>query len=206
MTVTSTNYSSLDEVWGETFNPTQKPKKEKKKKVHDPICELYEMGNNNGYNDNDIVNYANSYFEKYDKTPYQRSMNNDRNQPDDVLPGQSRQQVSQVSQERERPLREVTISNDRSMYDVSEEDDITERTKPTRKEAFQQSLPTRYFVDKPQHSNKNNKHHVDDSDDEDVETSPSNGFAFIDLILYIISGIILIFMMEQFVKIGLLLQ
>jgi hypothetical protein len=205
MTVTSTNYSSLDEVWGETFNPTQKPKKEKKKKVHDPICELYEMGNNNGYGDNDIVSYANNYFEKYDKTPYQRSMNNDRTQPDDVLPGHSGQSM-QSRQDRERPVREVAISNDRSVYDVSEEDDIVERTKPARKEAFQQSLPTRYFVDKPQHSNKSNKHHVEDSDDDDVETSPSNGFAFIDLILYIISGIILIFVMEQFVKIGLLLQ
>lgn len=190
MTVTSTNYSSLDEVWGETFNPSQKPKKDKKKKVHDPICELYEMGNNNGYNDNDIVSYANNYFEKYDKTPYQRSMNNDRTQQDEVLP----------RQDREKPVREVAISSNRSQYDVSDEDDIGER-----KEAFQQPLPPRYFVDKNQQSNKKSKHYVEESDD-DVETSPSNGFAFIDLILYIISGIILIFMMEQFVKIGLLLQ
>lgn len=191
MTVTSTNYSSLDEVWGESFNPSQKPKKDKKKKVHDPICELYEMGNNNGYNDNDIVSYANNYFEKYDKTPYQRSMNNDRTQHDEVLP----------RQDREKPVREVAISSTRDVYDVSDEDDIVER-----KEAFQQSLPTRYFVDKNQHSNKKPKHYVEENDDDEVETSPSNGFAFIDLILYIISGIILIFMMEQFVKIGLLLQ
>lgn len=196
MTVMSTNYSSLEEVWGETFNPSQKPKREKKKKIHDPICELYEMGNNNGYNDNDIVNYANSYFEKYDKTPYQRSMNNDRTVADDVLP--SRQQ------ERERPVREVAISNERSTYDVSDEDDIVERTKSARKEAFQQSLPPRYFTegDKP----RKKQPVIDDSDDDDVESSSSSGFAFIDLILYIISGIILIFMMEQFVKIGLLLQ
>lgn len=191
MTVTSTNYSSLDEVWGESFNPSQKPKKDKKKKVHDPICELYEMGNNNGYNDNDIVSYANNYFEKYDKTPYQRSMNNDRTQHDEVLP----------RQDREKPVREVAISSTRDAYDVSDEDDTVER-----KEAFQQSLPTRYFVDKTQHSNKKQKHYVEESDDDEVEASPSNGFAFIDLILYIISGIILIFMMEQFVKIGLLLQ
>lgn len=204
MTVTSTNYSTLEEVWGETFHPAQKSKKDKKKKVHDPICELYEMGNNNGYNDNDIVNYANNYFEKYDKTQFQRSMNDDNTQSVDVVHGQQRQPSGQ---ERERPLREVAISNERSMYDVSEQDDVVESTKPRRKEAFQQPLPTRYFVDKPHHSQKGNKHHLhEDSDDDDVETSPSSGFAFIDLILYIISGIILIFMMEQFVKIGLLLQ
>lgn len=175
MTVKSTNYSSLEEVWGETFNPSQKPKKEKKKKVHDPICELYEMGNNNGYNDNDIVSYANNYLtentEKYDKTSHQRSMND---------------------QEREKPVREVVVSHERSMYDVSDNDDIVEGKKH---EAFQQ--PLRYFKE---------KHSMPEDDDDDLNTSTTSNFAFIDLLLYIVSGIILIFVMEQFVRIGLLLQ
>lgn len=184
MTVKSTNYSSLEEVWGETFNPSQKPKKEKKKKVHDPICELYEMGNNNGYNDSDIVSYANNYLtgnsEKYDKTLYQRSMNDNT---------ASSKQAPQ--HERERPVREVVVSNERSVYDVSDNDDVIEDKKH---ENFQQ--PLRYFKE---------RHRVPDDDDDELDTSTSN-FAFIDLLLYIVSGIILIFVMEQFVRIGLLLQ
>jgi len=190
MTVKSTNYSSLEEVWGESFDPSQKPKKEKKKKVHDPICELYEMGNNNGYNDNDIVSYANNYLtennEKYDKTLYQRSMNN---HIDSSLPSS---QSSQPHHERERPVREVVVSNERSMYDVSDNDDVIEGKK---RENFQQ--PLRYFKE---------RHRVSDDDDDELDTSTTSNFAFIDLLLYIVSGIILIFVMEQFVRIGLLLQ
>lgn len=188
MTVTSTNYSSLDEVWGESFNPSQKSKKEKKKKIHDPICELYEMGNNNGYNDNDIVNYANNYFERYDKTPFQRTMN------DHVAT-----QQSFAHTEREKPTREVVVTATRSDYDVSDTDDVAHHAKPTtaKKEPFQQ--PIQYF-------SKGSKGRYNDDDEEESDLSSPSGFAFIDLLLYIISGIILIFVMEQFVKIGLLLQ
>lgn len=205
MTVTSTNYSSLDEVWGDSFNvpsaqaqsasasPTR-PKKEKRRKGQDPICDLYEMGNNNGYNDNDIVSYANNYFEKYDKTPYQRTMNN-----------ATAVAASDDTMIRERPQREVVISNARDTYDVTDTDDVVERTTiNTKKETFTDThLPARYF--KQNNSNSNRVHYEDD--DEDLpSSSPTHGFAFIDLLLYIISGIILIFVMEQFVKIGLLLQ
>jgi hypothetical protein len=189
MTVRSTNYSSLDEVWGETVSTSQKPKKEKRKKIVDPICDLYQMGNNGGFNDNDIVNYANTYFEKYDKTPYQRSMNNDVvGHESDVMPQQYM---------RERPVREVVISSDKQMYDVTDDDDVSVIEQPPQvvKPQVQKSLPKekfqsmRYF-----------------NDDEDEPEQTTNNFAFIDLLLYVISGIILIFVMEQFVKIGLLLQ
>lgn len=186
MTVRSANYSSLDEVWGESFNSSSKTtKKEKRKKIVDPICDLYQMGNNSGYNDNDIVNYTNNYFEKYDKTPYQRTMNDNINVNDDVMP---------KKYSRERPVREVSITDDRQTYDVSDSDDIPEtheavvkytpKQKPTEK-----FLPSRYYQD----------------DNEEPETT-TNNVAFVDLLLYVISGIILIFVMEQFVKIGLLLQ
>jgi len=209
MTVTSTNYSSLDEVWGDAFSvpsapaqssspssATARSRKEKRRKGQDPICDLYEMGNNNGYNDNDIVSYANNYVEKYDKTPYQRTMNNATAvaASDDVMGRQ---------QDRERPQREVVISNARDTYDVTDADDVVERTTiNTKKEAFTDThLPARYFK-----NHNSNRVQYEDDDEDLSSSSPTNGFAFIDLLLYIISGIILIFVMEQFVKIGLLLQ
>lgn len=191
MTVRSANYSSLDEVWGESFNSSGKTKKEKRKKIVDPICDLYQMGNNSGYNDTDLINYTNNYFEKYDKTPYQRSMNDhiqENVQDDNVMPKRY---------SREKPIREVTISDDRQTYDVTDDDDIQEPQQENRVEKkytqkqkpTERFLPSRYFND----------------DDDEPESNTSN-VAFIDLLLYVISGIILIFVMEQFVKIGLLLQ
>lgn len=184
MTVRSANYSSLDEVWGEAFSSSSKPKKEKRKKIVDPICDLYQMGNNNGFNDNDLVSYANNYFEKYDKTPYNRTINDHVNiqEDTDVLPKQY---------PRERPVRQVTISDDRETYDVSEVDDVPFEQEPKIKnhQAKEQFFPSKYYND----------------EDEEPENTTTN-FAFIDLLLYVISGIILIFVMEQFVKIGLLLQ
>lgn len=193
MTVTSTNYSSLDEVWGESFSPSQKTKKEKRKKIHDPICELYEMGNNSGYNENDIISYANNYFEKYDKTPYQRSMNNDIVGHESVVPHHE----SQIPG-RERPVREVAISEARKHYDVTDADDVSENLRavppqPTVKAPKEKFQASRY------------NNYLEDDDDNETSNEPTN-FAFIDLLLYIVSGIILIFIMEQFVKIGLLLQ
>lgn len=184
MTVRSANYSSLDEVWGDAFNSSSKPKKEKRKKIVDPICDLYQMGNNTGYSDNDLVSYANNYFDKHDKTTYNRTMNNHvndyvRSQEDtDVLP------------KRERPVRQVTISDDRETYDVTDDDDVQVEEEPKMKnQPKEQFYSSRYYND----------------DNEEPENTTTH-FAFIDLLLYVISGIILIFVMEQFVKIGLLLQ
>ena len=192
MTVTNTGYSSLEEVWGESFYPSDK-KKPKKKKVVDPICELYEMGNNNGYTENDLVSFANSYYDKqekndknerYEKSKFQRSMNDD------------------VDHEpRERPVRNVAINERRNVYDVSASDDIevehhiAETSERVPKTMYKPTQAT------PQTKAYKNYHELHEDEEE-----PRNGFAFIDLLLYIVSGIILIFVMEQFVKIGLLLQ
>lgn len=191
MTVRSANYSSLDEVWGESFNSSGKTRKEKRKKLVDPICDLYQMGNNSGYNDTDLINYTNNYFEKYDKTPYQRTMNDhiqENDQDDNVMPKRNA---------RERPVREVTITDDRQTYDVSDFDEQEQEeskveskyTKKQKSKPTEKFLPSRYFHD----------------DDDEPDSSTTN-VAFIDLLLYVISGVILIFVMEQFVKIGLLLQ
>jgi len=173
MTVTSTNYSSLEEVWGDTFS---QKKKEKRKKVVDPICELYEMGNNNGYTENDLVNYANSYFDRHDKNVYQRPVND--------------------TYTRERPVKHISV---RSNGDVEDDKDFIDTD-------HSPSPPPR--ISHPNHSNhsnhSNHPNHPNHTNYDEEEYAPK--FAFIDLLLYIVSGIILIFVMEQFVKIGMLLQ
>jgi hypothetical protein len=192
MTVTSTNYSSLEEVWGDNFNPTNKTggKKEKKKKVIDPICELYEMGNNNGYTENDLVHYANSYLENYDKTSYSRGMNSVSNEEEKMHPH---------SDPRERPQRRVAISSNRAKYDVSSNDDEDEMTTYVEEDQHR-------FAKNKRSSPRHIKKEEIESYDDDYSDSSNKKFAFIDLLLYIVSGIILIFVMEQFVRIGLLLQ
>jgi hypothetical protein len=156
MTVLNVNYSSLDEVWADA--PSKPKRKEKKKdsearKVPDPICELYEMGNYRGYTENDIVSYANEYLEK--QNPSRKHHDSEDVEHDDdesiIVP----------------PVREPAPRLKRESF-----------TPPPQRRAYQ----------------------------EEETYSSRQDFAFIDLLLYVISGIILIFAMEQFVKIGVLLQ
>ena len=221
MTVTSANYSSIEEVWGEQFPSASKTKKEKRKKIVDPICELYEMGNNNGYTENDLITYANNYFERQDKgknQDFQRSMN-DLVTVFDNTPSSSTPQASNRHY-RENPSRFVDVNPHNTYYDTTEDDeDIQQINK--YKEAIRNDV---YIAPAPRNVSESgytpapsrkqaqlNKRRqyapVDDDDDiEEFEDSKTSRFAFIDLLLYIVSGIILIFVMEQFVKIGILLQ
>jgi hypothetical protein len=188
MTVRNTNYSSLDEVWGDTQtitasskNTKRKEKREKRDrfeppKVVDPICELYEMGNYRGYNENDIINYANEYHDKYFEKEHTRPhvaashANGNRSYEDD--------------------------------YDNEDKDYRQQETKPETNQHERDAPTPNYHQERPESYRKNKVRYVDD----DEPTKEHNEFAFIDLLLYIVSGIILIFVMEQFVKIGLLLQ
>lgn len=169
MTVLNVNYSSLDEVWGEP--PSKSKRKEKKKetevrKLPDPICELYEMGNYRGYTENDIVSFANEYLEKQNPSRGSGTWQQD----DD-------KRIKQLENDDDRDDESLVHPPPREI------------PRPKR-ESFTPPPPP---------------HHNYHDDDEQVYTSRQD-FAFIDLLLYIISGIILIFAMEQFVKIGILLQ
>ena len=119
------------------------------------------------------VNYANDYYEKYDKSKYQKTMNSHSDVDQNV---------------REKQERRVVISDNKKEYDVSEKDDDDYYYTPKTKS---KPMSERIEYKKPI---------------IDIDESSNNSFAFIDLFLYIISGIILIFVMEQFVKIGILLQ
>jgi hypothetical protein len=210
MTVTSTNYSSIEEVWGDTFptSTSSKTKKEKRKKIIDPICELYEMGNNNGYTENDLITYANNYFEKQEAEKGRGRNRDQKTMNDLVTVFDTQPSSSSPSHYRESPSRYVDINPHNTFYDVTEnEDDMThirrfKEQSNVPKPSSRNVVESRYTPA----SSYNSKPTVENLDIEEYEDLKSNQFAFIDLLLYIVSGIILIFVMEQFVKIGILLQ
>jgi hypothetical protein len=192
MTVRNTNYSSLEEVWGDLPSSSKqrdskdsnkrKERKDKRErteqppKVVDPICELYEMGNYRGYNENDIINFANDYHDKYLEKDSNRAHNKHFDDEDD-----------------QQEYREYTQDHEKG-YEKEYEKENT-RNQPMQSKTLERNVE--------QHHRSASKTQHRPVFEEDTK---QNEFAFIDLLLYIVSGIILIFVMEQFVKIGLLLQ
>jgi hypothetical protein len=201
MTVRNANYSSLDEVWGDAMAKQETSKSSKRKerkdkrekteppKVVDPICELYEMGNYRGYNENDIINYANEYHDKYIEQEYRK---------DNKYATQGYTQGYNNPYARQHDDEDVYYANDEihsQRGDTLQDTQNTQNKKHDIKASA--SEPSTY------HKRSKDTRHFEEDDDY---IKDRNEFAFIDLLLYIISGIILIFVMEQFVKIGLLLQ
>ena len=123
----------------------------------------------------------------------------------------------QVPVYRENPSRYVDINTHNTYYDTTEDDEDAEQIQQY-KEASGRSVsiaPAPRNISEagytPTHSRQGHKKRQyapinDDDYVEEYEDSKTSNFAFIDLLLYIVSGIILIFVMEQFVKIGILLQ
>jgi hypothetical protein len=202
MTVLSTNYATIDEVWGTSFvEPTKPLKKKTKKTSHDalstssdPICELYsnKLGN---YTESDLVKYAN------DQASYQRSMK----------PQQLTQEYldDKMSREPKQPNEIPEYEKQFDMYLPNMYDDIDEisydnahaptknidmmnvsgkaipntpQPHPTMRHVFEQNYQKNEFRNYKKETNK------------------------LDIFLFIVSGIILIFLMEQFIKIGSILH
>lgn len=204
MTVISTTYSSLDEAWSNNYLSPQIQKKPKKKRTppqSDPICDLYEMGQNN-YTENDIITFANNYrYDNAEKAKYHKPM------MDDSMSGTPREKSKYVS-----------IENGKYNYDVSDDADEPQPYSASMyKEPKQPISPPETNAEEPKITK------YDDAEEEYLQQRPKRieyykqmeddydndrqaNFNYLDLMLYIISGIILIFMMEQFVKIGMLLH
>lgn len=198
MTVLSTNYSSIEDAWG-FLNPELQPKKDhKKKKNKDPICELYNSrGHQSLYTDADLVSYVNKY-DQYNKTDFQSSVGTKGREKmpkyiDIPLSEESKngfensfdfQPSKMIDQENETEQEEVYQERQGSMV-IDEED----YRKPTHQELF--------YEDNRQSASPSPKYRYLD----DVK----NEINYLDLALYIISGILLIFMLDQFVRLGELL-
>lgn len=204
MTVYNTSYSSIDEAWADSYLSPSLQKKQKKKKPppqSDPICDLYAMGTNH-YTDTDIVSYANRYneaydqkFDKHEKARYQHPMMDtgreklpkvvDIDVSDDISYGAPFNRDVKVV-----PKADQEAEPERPLYEPQDEDDeyAVAAPPPRRKDPMRraEALLESY------------------EDDEFYKKNAS--FNYLDMALYVISGIILIFMMEQFVKIGALLR
>ena len=206
MTVIATSYSSIDEVWADSYlSPSlQKPKTSKKKNktsqqqlppMKDPICELYETGTHT-LDDSDLVSFANKYFEshgngeRYDshnKSKYQIPRMEGRDEQPKVIDVDVHPPMIAAAPVRDNiqpPKRHNTYDDEASEYSSDSEENY------------------RYNAKKEPSSS----HAIKESFEDDMFGRKNSSFNQMDLILYIISGIILIFMMDQFVKIGQLLR
>ena len=76
MTIMNPGYSTLEEAWGGDITGRKKSEPSRKKKPPtDPICELYDSKiSSSAYNESDLVRFANEYYDKFDKSKYQRNM------------------------------------------------------------------------------------------------------------------------------------
>lgn len=192
MTVTNTSYSTLEEAWADTYLSPSLQKKPKKKRspespMSDPICDLYEMGNNNNYDDSDIVSYANKFYEKHEKAKYQKPRMNEREKLPKVVDVDVSDDIAYgapFNRQTAPPQKQVSFIDDEG-----EEEDIERYIEPTRKREKVVYDTNEYYGE----------------DDEDF-SKRDQSFNYFDIFLYIISGIILIFMMDQFVKIGMLMK
>lgn len=228
MTVFNTGYSTLDEAWGEPYLSPSLQKKKKKKNVEtqDPICELYAMGNNH-YQDSDIVSYANQYFEKHDKTKYQKPMMT-RREPEnprkvDIRDGSvyaygspyaDQTDTTYVDEEIEQEIPQMTQEQYIAPADTIEQTrqlaapipSVRGDQRDSGDRIDQQNISDFYERNRTRRAIMNDTQEFYMSELDPDYYKKDSAFNMMDIILYILSGVILIFMMEQFVKIGTMLH
>ena len=133
MTVMNTSYSTIEEAWGGDIagRPTRKNDQNKKKKPPaDPICDLYESKiSSSSYNETDLVKFANEYYDKFDKSKYQRNM---KTQP-----------LAYEDVEREPSPKNLVIAKGESRYDVSDKKKPSQDY-PLFQKQFEMKLPPLY--------------------------------------------------------------
>lgn len=132
MTVMNTSYSTLEEAWGGDIagRPTRKndQNNKKKKPINDPICDLYNSKvSSSSYNETDLVRFANEYYDKFEKSKYQRNVK--------TLP------LSYEEVEREPSSKNLTISKGESRYDLSNK---RQEEYPLFQKQFEMKLPPLY--------------------------------------------------------------
>lgn len=222
MTVFNTGYSSLEEAWGEPYlSPSlQQPKKKKKKQLpindspSDPICDLYAMGNNH-YQDSDIISFANQFYDKHDKVMYQKPLMLDREKHPKTMEirdgsvyayGAPLSSVVPESSEKERDeVIEIPQSTEPDVVDPVEQAYTSDAMYEEDDEAAAPAPRNRYDNTKTIETMKASHDYYLSERDPDYYRKDT-AFQWMDVMLYILSGIILIFMMEQFVKVGMHLQ
>lgn len=224
MTVFNTSYSSIDEAFG-YLNPDLQKKSKKKNK--DPLCELYNQKwqpdnlSNSLKDDVDLISYANEYKNpnlttnrdtspKYidisDKPINNKDQEYSWMHPEKSLTTKAENfemnydfQPSKMIAQEDRSHQERYTHGER--YTPGERYTHQERYIPEERYSHQEMCA-------PQEMREPHGRYCDEdtiirllSQKYDKKTN-NDKINYIDLILYIISGIILIFILEQFIQIG----
>ena len=195
MTVINTNYSTLEEAWGGNFNKT------KKKKAKDPLCELYSKKN--------IKARKPFYDESNEPQPMDDSVYGS------ILPGnyeKSRSsrtmRIQKDASDRQRKPNYKTVEidgADEPVYAAEDEDDddvylekyLDQETREDsgREPPERYAKYSRFADDKPVRRRGSSALYVDYDAAMDKDK-------MIDLGLYIVSGVLMIFTMEQILQLG----
>jgi hypothetical protein len=211
----SANYSSLDEVWGDGFAgaTTKKSKKSgggstgSRKWPKDPLCELYELGSSpsKAYTENDIMEYVNSAgggADNYSKVDFVQSPMPESREPLEIRepmesvrePGESMESAREPSESAREPIEPVHAP--RQAQESDDEEEYAKAAAPPPPPPAQNQDDVMDFMG-----------YIDKKMAEEKAKRPTNPLMpLADVSLFVISGIILIFMMEQFVKVGMSLK
>lgn len=198
MTVYNSYYSSIEDAWG-TPDLAGRSKKKKKQPVQDPICDLYESKvNSKAFSETDIVNMA---ADQYEKSKYQKNASREPSKRYAfVTPETNYYDVSKNLFEKQ-----FEVHGEKPTLATYDEDDEEWDNRPVLQERYaarqEASPPTseEYHVVKP-------RKYFDDHIENIVYQEKSKHVPYLDILVYICSGILLIFLLEQFIKIGQNLQ
>jgi hypothetical protein len=204
------NYALIEEAWGDISG-----RKKKKSKTQDPICELYSYKNRQiadntlNYNSElDLVNNSNASFAK---NKYQRNMG----------------PLTDGEDVRESTIKNVMIDQDKKYYDVSDKmpqslfekqfeipfvkqedscnyyDEIDNQQDQLNTMTDDEDIEEYVYKRQPRQPQQRRKpNYYEEYLDEFGYQNRKPKLLYLDILLYIISGIILIFLLEQFVQIG----
>ena len=223
MTVLNTNYTSLEDAWGSNFEVGSAGKKHRKKKGSvDPLCELYGRRNRKAKKPFSTSRNKASKFASY-KNQAPEDMNQYYGYSDDDMPSthparmkdtqflgqfengtcESTSQPYADDGEDDEYLENAVIqeeSNDfkkifSNVYDESDDEVQMERAQPVASEDDDLRSISRLIEEefRKYNFNSNPQCFVDERQ-------------YLDLVMYTLSGVILIFMMEQFIQIGMKLK
>lgn len=197
MTVINTSYSSIEEAWADNYLAPSLQKKPKKKRApaqSDPICDLYDMGNNH-YEESDIVSYANNFYDKHEKAKYQKPRMQERERLPKVVDIDVSDDVAYGAPVKEKQVR-FAVENDEEQSATKEDIKRMLEESDDDEDYIKGKARERVIYDTKEYY----------EDDESGFNQRDKSFSYFDIVLYIISGVILIFMMEQFVKIGTMMR
>ncbi len=185
MTVRNANYSSLDEVWGDAMAKQETSKSTKRKDRRDKRDKA------------EPPKVVDPICELYEMGNYRGYTEND------IISYANEYHDKYIEQEHRKDYSKgYNNQYERVQPDAQNEysdDDLPQQNTPQKKHDVRSPASEQPAY----HKRSKDSRYLEE---DEGYTKDHNEFAFIDLLLYIISGIILIFVMEQFVKIGLLLQ